>query len=298
MLTRWLASHGLVVLTLGAVACEYERVEESATQELRVDTGERAVVEVRVDDGRVDVVGGEPGMVEVIFVNRARAADSAGARALLEGVRSEVTEDGDVVRVSARTRAHAGELTLGGRVWCDVAIRVPPESIDLDIRIDDGRIDIEGVSGAVVADTGDGRIRIANVGGTVKLRTLDGSITGTNLRGDVDVLSEDGRIRLEGVFGRLKAVTADGSVRVRARGASATPKEWSLRTSDGDIELTLPESIDAELDASSADGRVDNRLSRFRGTEHENRVRGALGGGGPRVTITTMDGRIVLSETD
>ena len=284
------------VLSVSAIGCRHERVERSSTEELRFDAGERAVVEVRVDDGRVEIIGGEPGVVEVVFTNRARAADSAGARALLENIRTDAVRDGDVVRVRARAGA-GGAATLGGSAWSEVAIRVPPESSEIDIRIDDGRIEIQAVSGTIRAETGDGRIRVSDVRGNVKLRTHDGSVTGTSLDGNFDVLTEDGRIRLDGSFSRLRAVTGDGSIRVTVRDLTVISDEWSLRTSDGSIELSLPDSLAANLEATSGDGRVTNNLSRFEGSERQNRVKGALGPGGPRILVTTMDGRIVLKES-
>jgi len=288
-----LACGSLVVATIG---CEHERVEESATEELRFDADGHITVEVRVDNGRVEVVGGSPGVVDVVFTNRARAADSPGARALLENIRTEAIRDGDVVRVEVRTRASGG-LTLGGSAWTEVAIRVPPESTELEILTEDGRIEIQGVSGTIRAETGDGRIRVSDVGGSVKLRTSDGPVTGANLTGDFDVLTDDGRIRLDGSFGQLRAVTGDGSIRVIGRDITAISNEWTLRTSDGEIELSLPESVAAELEAYSGDGRVTNDLSHFEGSARANRVKGTLGLGGARILVTTMDGRIVLKES-
>ena len=250
---------------------------------------------MRVDDGHIRIVGGAPGRVEVSFHNRARAADRAGAEALLDNVRTEATQDGDVVRV--RARAHtAGQVMIGGGVWSEVTIRVPRESTTLDIRIDDGRIDIDDVTGTIDAETGDGRVQVADVTGTVRLRTHDGSITATRVRGDVDVLSEDGRLRLDGSFARLRAVTADGSVRIQADDASAIEDDWSIRTSDGSVELTVPRSLDAELEATTSDGRVTNDLSTFQGTEDRRRIKGTVGAGGPKILVTTMDGRIELKE--
>ncbi len=285
-----------VLFGLGAFACDHHRLEESTTEELRFTTGERTVVEVRIEAGRVEVLGGEPGVVEVVFKNRARAADRARARLLLENIRAEAVQDGDFVRVKAHSGI-GGAVTLGGTVWTDVVIRVPPVSTELDIRTEDGRIEIEAVSATIVAETGDGRIRIADVEGTVRLRTRDGAITGTNLTGDFDVLSDDGRIRLDGSFGQLRVLTADGSVRVNGRDMTTISNDWSIRTSDGTIELALPASLGAEIDATTADGRVINNLSHFKGTEHRSRVKGTLGTGGRLILVTTMDGRIVLKES-
>lgn len=278
-----------------AFGCGHERVEESIVEELRFDSGGRTVVEVRVDDGRVDVLAGDPGVVEVVFKKFARAADSAGADSLIETVTTEAIRDGDVVRVRARART-SGAMTLGGHAWTDVTIRMPAESSELDILTEDGRIEIAGVSATIRAESGDGRIRVSDVGGNVRLRTNDGSITGTDLEGDFDVLTDDGRIRLEGSFGQLRAVSGDGSIRVTGRDMTALTSEWSLRTSDGEIELSLPQALAFDLDASSGDGRIEHDLSRFQGTESQNRIHGRIGPGGPRILVTTMDGRIVIRE--
>lgn len=281
------------LFALLAFGCDRHRVEESKREEFRFTTGEHTIVEVRIDDGSVKVVGGASGVVEVVFDNQARAADRAGAQALLESLRFEAIQDGDVVRVKASS------LTLGGGVWTSVTLRVPPRAIELDIRTEDGRLEIERVSGAIVAETGDGRIRMADVEGTVKLRTGDGSITGENLTGDFDVLTGDGRIRLDGNFGQLRVVTGDGSIRVRVSGRDMTTlsNDWSLRTSDGSIELTLPKDLDAKLDATTGDGRINNNFSRFEGTERRSRMQGTLGNGGPLILLVTMDGRISLKES-
>lgn len=265
-------------------------------EELRLEADERTVVEIRVDHGRVTVAGGADGAVDVVFTKHARAADSAGATALLEGIRAEARRDGDVIRVSAHSFDNDTSM-FGGDVWTDVELRLPREKTDLDIRTEQGRIAVESVSGSIVAESGDGRIRIANVKGNVRVRTRDGSITGTDVEGDVDVLSEDGRIRLDGSFGRLRAISGDGSIRILCREGSTISEGWTVRTSDGSIELNLPETVNAELEAASADGRIVNDLSRFEGTERDHRVKGRVGSGGPSIFVATMDGRIVLQES-
>lgn len=287
---------GFPLFGLMGLGCDQRRVEESRTEEFRFTAAQPTIVEVRIDDGSVNVVGGASGVVEVVFKNQARATDRTGARSLLDTLRAEALQDGNVVRVKAFSGIRDA-ITLGGAVWTDVTLRVPPHVTKLDILTEDGGVEIESVSGTLVAETGDGRIRIADVDGAVKLRTGDGSITGENLTGDFDVLSGDGRIRLDGSFGQLRVVTADGSVRVRGHDMTTIANDWSIRTSDGAIELTLPSGLDAKLDAVTGDGRIINHLSRFEGTERRSRVRGTLGSGGKLILLVTMDGRISLQES-
>ncbi len=288
-----------LVCLLGALtlACDHHRVEETATQELRFNTGARTVVEIRVDDGAIEVTGGADGYVEVVFTTRARSTDSTRARSLLQNARAEATQEDDVVRIRAHSASNARRL--GGSVSTDVTVRVPSAGTDLelDIRTEDGSIEIAGVTGSTVAETGDGRIRLSQVDGTTRLRTADGPITGKELTGELDALSGNGRIRLDGSFTQLRAVTADGSIRVVCQNRTRISSDWSLRSSDGSIELSLPPDTNARVEATSGDGQVVNHLSRFNGSERSSRIKGEIGTGGPFILITTLDGRIVLRDS-
>jgi len=72
-----------------------------------------------------------------------------------------------------------------------------------------------------------------------------------------------------------------------------------LRTADGAIRVLLPASAAADIDATASDGRIVNRLASFDGAgsaENDGRLRGRLGGGGPLLLFSTMDGRIELGQ--
>lgn len=295
----------LALAAVSSLGCDHHRVEESATEDFRFASGAITRIEVRIDDGRIAV---EPSdaieLIEVNFHNRARAADRDGARSLLDAIRVEAVEDGDTLRVRARVPG-ASIVSFGGdrrthrthrTHRTDVTLRIP-EGMALDLRTRYGRIQLERISGDIKAETGDGRIRLDTVKGTLKLRTGDGSVIGTELTGAVDAASGDGRIQLEGSFDALRAVTADGSIRITSRGARKLTKDWNIRTSDGSIELTLPASTSARIEATSADGRIVNDLSTFEGNERNGRAKGTLGKGGPLILVTTMDGRITLKES-
>lgn len=281
-------------------ACEHHRVEDSSSETLHFDINERAAVEIRVDDGDVEVVGGAADRIEVVLTTRVRAADSAQAEALLQDARTEARQEGELLRIRAGGSGSSNGIgRSAGSVWTDITLRVPAKAaeLELDIRTEDGSIDITAVSGTILAETADGRIRLSRVEGRAKLRTGDGSITGEDVTGELDVVSGDGRIRLDGSFTQLRAVTDDGSIRVKTREATTISGDWSLRTLDGSIELSLPLNADADLDATSSDGQIFNRLSRFEGSERTNRLRGRVGAGGATILVTTMDGRIVLKES-
>jgi DUF4097 and DUF4098 domain-containing protein YvlB len=220
--------------------------------------------------------------------------DSEMARKLLDRIEVEAVQE--VNRIQIRGRADRGpERSIGSDLRADVTVRVPAEA-DLDLRTGDGRIRIERVRGVIEAETGDGRISATGTSGRLTLRTEDGSITGSEIEGSVDAVSEDGRIELDGAFETLRVVTSDGSIRVDCRQGTAPTGDWTLRTGDGSVRLSLPASISVDIDATTSDGRIENRLSRFEGRETDRRVHGRTGGGGALVFVSTMDGRIELTE--
>ena len=283
-----------VSLALLPMGCDSPRVEESSSETMTFDVREnRPRVLVRLDEGSIEVVSTKSPGIELELVKRARAFNRNGARSLLSVIRTEASLEGDTltIRTSRRLRP---EISFGFGLRTDITLRVP-RNVDLDLRTLDGGIDLRGVAGSITAESGDGRIRLREVEGTVTLRASDGPILGSNLEGDFDVLTDDGRIELDGDFGVLKAVTSDGNIRVGARATTASFADWTIRSSDGSIELTLPASLSARIAATVGDGDLlENALERFEGRQGPRSIEGTLGRGGPLILVTAMDGSITL----
>ena len=68
---------------------------------------------------------------------------------------------------------------------------------------------------------------------------------------------------------------------------------WLLHTSDGRVEVKLPDDFAAELSAHTGDGRITLDFPvTINGSMERSRVRGKLNGGGELLEITTGDGSI------
>jgi hypothetical protein len=287
-----------VVLTLSA--CDPHRVEQTAVEDFEFQIGtERPRIEVRIESGSVEIVADDDSRaVGAEFVKRARSVDRETARGLLERIEVSAVETEAFGRIRFEGRVESVP-PFGGYLRTDLMLRVPRE-VELEISTGDGRIQIEGIEGRVSAESGDGRIFVERSSGELRLRTEDGSIVGRDLEAAVEAATDDGDIELEGIFPRLEAVASDGSIRVDCLDwPSASAEGWVLRTADGTIRVLLPASAAASIDATTGDGRIVNRLSSFEGRERDSevrRLRGKLGGGGPLLLLSTMDGRIELSQ--
>ncbi len=287
----------LSVLALSA--CDFERVEETEVEEFRFEAGsERPRIEVRIEEGDVEIQGIEGARdIEAQFLKRAWSVDREAARRILARVEVSArgSEDGARFRFEGRDDSDA---PIVGDLRTDLKIRVPRE-VELEIAVEDGRIQIGGIDGRVRAESGDGRIIVARSSGELRLLTEDGSITGRDLEAKIEARTGDGDVELDGAFTRLEAVTADGGIRIDCREWLPSTESWVARTADGAIRVLLPASTAADLDATVSDGRIVNRLPSFDGarrTESEGRVRGKIGGGGPLLFLSAMDGRIELDQ--
>jgi hypothetical protein len=73
---------------------------------------------------------------------------------------------------------------------------------------------------------------------------------------------------------------------------------WNIRTGDGSVDLVLPPDFQANIDASTNDGRISLGIPvTVEGTFSKSQIHGKMNGGGQPLTIRTGDGSIRLSHS-
>ncbi len=163
-------------------------------------------------------------------------------------------QDGDHVELSARETMH---WNWGVHVSRGLRLEVRmPRNADLSVDSGDGSVEAQAVNGNVDIHTGDGHIKVEGAKGQIKLRTGDGSIEGRDLDGKIEADSGDGHITLDGRFDTLNIRTGDGSINAHAQPGSKVLSAWTIRTGDGSVDLTVPTDLNANIDASTNDGRI------------------------------------------
>lgn len=181
---------------------------------------------------------------------------------------------------------------------------------ELSARTSGGSVAIEEVTGSLEVETSGGSIRVAAAGGALTATTSGGAIALGPTAGDIEARTSGGSIRIEDASGRVAARTSGGSIAVSAAGpieartSGGSIRAWfreqpegdsDLRTSGGDIEVVLPEGVGVDVDAKTSGGRVVADLPvTVAGTLDRSALRGAIGGGGPRLRLRTSGGSIVL----
>jgi hypothetical protein len=248
----------------------------------------RANVHVDTNDGSVRVTTGDSKQVELRVIYNGYTLD--------KNLKIESKQDGDRVELSARETMHWNwgiHVSRGLRL----EVRMPKDA-DLKVDSGDGSVEAQAIMGNLDIHTGDGHIRVDGAKGQIKLRTGDGSIEGRDLDGKIEADSGDGHITLDGRFDTLNIRTGDGSINAHAQPGSKVLSAWSIRTGDGSVDLTLPGDLNANIDASTNDGRISLGIPvTVEGQFSNSQIHGKMNGGGQALTIHTGDGSIRLNHT-
>jgi DUF4097 and DUF4098 domain-containing protein YvlB len=131
-----------------------------------------------------------------------------------------------------------------------------PRTVRLDeIKLINGQLDVNGVSGEVRASCINGRLQADGLAGRAKLSTING--------------------HLEAKFGQLAG------------------KSVELNSVNGSVDLTIPSDSNAEVEASTISGGIDNDFGlRVNGHMVGHDMRGELGNGGTLIHLSNVNGRI------
>jgi DUF4097 and DUF4098 domain-containing protein YvlB len=231
--------------------------------------GEKPSLRVDTNDAAIEVTRG--------------ASNTIAARLFSEGYKPgdiRVTEhqDGDRVDLTVHIPNEVGfHINLHNR-HVRVELQVPAETT-LDLHSSDGHINVDGTSGPAHIDTGDGAVEVRNFNGNIRARTGDGHIT------------------VDGVVNEVYLHTGDGHIDLTARPGSKMNRGWLIHSSDGRVEVKLPDDFAADLSAHTGDGHITLDFPvTLEGAVDRSRVRTKLNGGGQLLEITTGDGGIHISK--
>jgi len=139
----------------------------------------------------------------------------------------------------------------------------------------------------------------------------NGDITVENVNGEIEVNHHNGALKLSGISGNVVAHTFNGGITVTFTKANPE-KSMSFSTWNGDIDVTFPANIKANVKMKSERGEVysdfDIRLdkapqrfvedSRKEGGKYkisfEKYILGTINGGGPEYQFNTYNGDILI----
>ena len=184
-----------------------------------------------------------------------------------------------------------------------------PGSSGLDITEEDNRVNIKTASWNRPTDL----VITVPRRSSLQLKCINnGDIEVEQVDGEIDADNLNGKVTLKNVSGSVIAHSLNGTVVVTLDRIDAS-KPMSFSTLNGDIDVTLPNNIRANIRMKTDNGDIfsdfDVRLdsgTRFTpsasgrqedGTYHlhfDRTLRGAINGGGPEFQFTSFNGQIYI----
>ncbi len=226
-----------------------------------------------------------------------------------DGLQIETANTPDSVTVRA-IRPSARLNSQGARF----VVKVPRSAL-LD-RISTSNASIRTMDGAGPARlrTSNGSIRVQNLRGSLDAQTSNASVDVIDVEGDVIAHSSNGHIHAEGLRGGFDARTSNAGVNARVARADRSIR---IETSNGGVELTLPDGLSSDVRVSTSNSGITVRLPapararilartsnssissdfdlKMHGEVGKNHVDGEIGsGGGPLIDLATSNGGIRL----
>jgi hypothetical protein len=284
----------LISLMLAASGCLAGEVVDRIERNFSVK--ERSLLYVRNSDGKTTLratPGSEARIIAVKEVQKASSLEEARRAAAQVEVRVE--QVGNRIEVEAKYPRIWGSWDQHPVVLVHFEV-IAPATSDLDVHNSDGALEVAGFNGQMDLSTSDGNLTATQCSGRLRAHVSDGEMRIVGLQGELDARTSDGAMTLDGSFKALDVRSSDGKVELTVRPGSVIERAWSINSSDGDVQMRLPEGFNADLDVSTSDGsiRVDPPLIMTGTKASENHLVGKLNKGGLPLRIHTSDGSITI----
>lgn len=242
----------LLVLALGAHASEHRG---ALTEEFHQSYSLAANGRVELDNinGPVHISSWDRNEVKV------DAIKSADTKERLDEAKIEIDSGKDYVSIRTRYPSHNQSWTWGSHnnpASVEYTLTVPRAAQLDEVKLINGSLDVSRISGEVRASCINGRLVAQNISGRARLSTING--------------------RLDARFDEIPGSSIE------------------LQSVNGSVELTIPSDSKAEIEASTVSGGIDNdfglHVNHHRFVGHD--LRGELAGGGTRIELRNVNGRI------
>jgi hypothetical protein len=255
-------SVALSLLTYGcSTLADGSSPKTGTTKDFRYEHPLTAPTKLEVHDrnGPIRIEPGAGDVLEVVAVKTGRSAD-------LDRVQVVAKADGGTIVVCA---LWPGEDASSCRAGSS-----PSGAADDDVRV---RVEL--------------RLRVpAKVNG-IDARTMNGEIIASSPAGELRVATMNGSVDVTGT-GPIKAETMNGSVTAHA--SPGQPVE--LASKNGKVEVSLAASANADVQASTSNGRVTSDFGDVPRSSlprlHDVRLR--VGSGGTPISLRTLNGNVAV----
>lgn len=271
--------------------------DKALDRSFEVSSGGR--LSVKLDVGHITVTGSDSQRVVVRL--RAQGDDRE-----LERLTWSAEKDAAGVSVTSKRGGERGWFIWNENVQVSASIEVP-RAYNVDLDTSGGSIEVRSLKGDAMGRTSGGRLLVESVQGNVKMRTSGGGVMLKAISGPAEVHTSGGQIQAMELNAGLRAHTSGGNIRlerisgpidVHTSGGSididlvGENRGVVARTSGGSINLRVPSTIKATVNASTSGGRVRSNLAMTTLESSKHSLHGTVNGGGPEIVARSSGGSV------
>ena len=229
-----------------------------------------------------------------------QGAVRAGRTIEIKGVSGSIEATpapGDQVKVLAlrKGRSDPAKITIevveheGGVTICAVYPTRPGEEPNVCKPGGEGRISARNYNASVTF-----KVQVPAGLGFVG-KTTNGSVTATSLKGNIEARTVNGSVKFS-TDGYGQASTTNGSIN-GSMGRADWTKTLEFETTNGSVHLQLPDTLQADVDATTVNGRVtvDFPIT-TRGEATRRHVEGVIGSGGRGLRVSSVNGSVSVGK--
>ena len=243
--------------------------EEQETKTL--PAGGYSHLDLRNSNGNIEVEGTEGEDVIIVATKKVRARSEEEGRRRLGQLKVVVSEE----RPELRVYTDVSELRPKGNWNVNYEVRIP-KHMSLSAHTSNGNIKVSDLQGPVQVQTSNGNVEVRRLGGSVKARTSNGNIRLYEVREGIEAKTSNGN-----VYGELLTFGKE--------------ERTVLHSSNGNIELRVPEDTSAKVVAGTKNGIVRCELPISASLQRRNRLEGTIGLGEGEIELRTTNGNIKIS---
>lgn len=126
----------------------------------------------------------------------------------------------------------------------------------------------------------------------LRLEAVNGGLSVTDVSGSMDLRTTNGGLGLEDVGGDVRGRTVNGGARVTLQGRSWEGRGLDVETTNGGIDLRVPEGYSADLQTRTTNGSFDLDFPMTLQGRIGRRLETTLGSGGPPLRLITTNGGV------
>lgn len=125
--------------------------------------------------------------------------------------------------------------------------------------------------------------------------SVNGGITLADTTGGAEFEAVNGGVTLKRLSGNVKGRTVNGGITIELDGDRWTGEGLDVSTTNGGVQMRMPENYSAHLEASTANGRVSAGFPVTLQGKIENRLATTLGSGGATIRAVTRNGGVSIN---